>query len=70
MFCVYMYANMLLINKNMFMHGHASKASSANSGPKPTFLYSNYQFFQKLYLPLPDREWTSSMVRRQGKGTS
>ncbi|CAL1143856.1 unnamed protein product [Cladocopium goreaui] len=31
---------------------------------KPTFLYSNYKFFHKLYLPLPCREWTSNMVKR------
>ena len=35
-------------------------------GPKPTFLYSNYKIFEHLYLPLPCREWSSSMVKRYG----
>ena len=69
---VYEYIILYVCMCAYFIHGmpentmHASKASSVNSGPKPTFLYSNYKFFQKLYLPLPDREWTNSMVRRQG----
>lgn len=38
---------------------------TATSGPKGTFLYSNYQWITSLYLPLPsDADWPADMSKR------
>jgi hypothetical protein len=34
---------------------------AARLGPKPTFLYSNYRWVEKLYLPLPEKSWDAEM---------
>ena len=36
------------------------------SGPKGTFLYTNYRWVQELHLPLPkDREWDEDVSIKQ-----
>ncbi|CAL1153606.1 unnamed protein product [Cladocopium goreaui] len=44
--------------------------SFGGGSPKPTLLYSNYQWIQSLYLPLPSNvEWTSEMSRKYIDGS-
>lgn len=41
-----------------------ASSSMSFSGPKPTLLYSNRQWIQSLYLPLPNCEWDADMSRK------
>ena len=62
---LYRYTGILWYTKDGVRRGVASashvdpQADYNHPGPKPTFLYSNYNCIQKLYLPLPDKDWGS-----------
>ena len=63
--------NRVIYDKKMLKRTHDPCNQTHKQGCKPTFLYSNYPWFNKLYLPLPPgKEWTSDMVKRQGPSIS